>query len=79
VILPMLACTKYKTLEPVIEETLGSVFEEMQKTPYSAEVPIYREALERAKSGQDFSSLSLPNDLSLKLIEASACDLGAED
>jgi hypothetical protein len=72
VILPMLACAKYKTLEPVIEETLGRVFEEMQKTPYSAEVPIYMEALQRAKSGQDFSSLNLPTDLGLKLTNASS-------
>jgi hypothetical protein len=72
VILPMLACAKYKTLEPVIEETLGRVFVEMQKTPYSAEVPIYMEALQRAKSGQDFSSLNLPTDLGLKLTNASS-------
>lgn len=70
VIMPLLACVRYKTLSGAISNILKRLFSEMEKTSYAHEVPIYEEALEYAKAGGDFSRLGLPTNLKIKLYRA---------
>lgn len=66
-ILPLLASMRFRSLRKPARELLERVCGAMEATPFSNEVPIYREAIEQAEGGFDFSSGDLPTTLALKL------------
>jgi hypothetical protein len=69
-IMPLLAAMRFHSLRKPARELLERVCKAIEATSFSHEVPFYREAIEEAEGGYDFSSGNLPTtNLVLKLAE----------
>ena len=71
-IIPLLACMRFRSLKRPAREILERVCTVLEGTPFAHEVPIYRDALGRAEKGFDFLAKQLPMDLGLRLYDVSA-------
>jgi hypothetical protein len=67
-ITPLLACMRFRSLRQPAREVLERVCSAMERTPFAHEVPIYRDAIERAEGGFEFLSGSFPQDLCARII-----------
>ena len=68
-ILPLLASLRFRTLRVGAKEIIERVCVSLEKTPFGHEVWAYREAVQRADEGHDFSDRSLPSGISVRLIQ----------
>ena len=68
---PLLACMRFKTLTRLARELLQRVCAAIEATPFAHEVPIYREAIDRAASGYNFFEHdNLPTDLLIRMMNS---------
>ena len=68
-ILPLLASLRFRTLRVGAKEIIERVCVSLEKTPFGHEAWAYREAVQRADEGHDFSDRSLPSGISVRLIQ----------
>ena len=72
VLFPLLWCVTQRRLGKRVERIYSKICDIMEeKSDCSHEVPVYRDALERAKEGEDldFSEFLLPQDLTAELLD----------
>jgi len=67
---PLLACMRLRSIRKPAREVLERVCAAMERTPFSHEVPVYLEAIERAEGGFEFLGGSFPDDLRVRLRSA---------
>jgi hypothetical protein len=73
-IIPLLACMRFRSLKRPAREVLDRVCTTLESTPFTHEVPIYREAIERAEGGFDFLAGHFPRDLQMRMIQSKKND-----
>jgi hypothetical protein len=73
-ILPLLACMRFRSLKRSSREVLDRVCTALESTSFAHEVPVYREAIKRAEDGFNFLEGSLHRDLQLRLIQDKKSD-----
>lgn len=66
---PLLACMRFRTLKKPAREAVERVCLALENTPFAHEVPIYRDAIERAEGGFDFLSSDLPSELQMRMLD----------
>lgn len=71
-ITPLLGSMRFQSLRISAKEALERVFDAIEGTPFSYEVPIYREMLARAAAGYDFSIGYMPEDLEIEMAKLAA-------
>jgi hypothetical protein len=69
-ITPLLACMRFRSLREPAREVLERVCSAMERTPFTHEVPIYRDAIASAEGGFDFKSGRFPKELNIRLYSA---------
>lgn len=69
-VLPLLASMRFRTLRRPALELLERVCTAVEHTPFAYEVPAYREAIERAEAGHDFSDMTLPSGIAARIMQS---------